>query len=155
MIILSGKDSVSDRVSGLQAGGDDYLCKPFALAELVARVYSLLRRAEGMQDVLVLKFADLSLDPVNRQAYRGTEQIELQPTEFSLLEFLMRNAGRAVSRTEILQHVWGYQFNPSTNLVDVHICRLREKIARPGKPKLLKTLRGVGYILSDEGAPSN
>ncbi len=147
VLFLSAKRTVDDRVRGLRAGGDDYLVKPFAFAELLARVETLLRRARGTQEPLRLKVADLVLDLLSRRAYRGEEEIELQKQEFGLLEYLMRNAGQVVTRTQILQRVWGYRFNPSTNVVDVHICRLREKIERPEKPKLLKTVRGAGYIL--------
>lgn len=147
VLILSAKRTVDDRVRGLRAGGDDYLVKPFAFAELLARLETLLRRARGTQEPIKLKVADLVLDLLSRKAYRGEEEIDLQAQEFGLLEYLMRNAGQVVTRTQILQQVWGYSFNPSTNVVDVHICRLREKMERPEKPKLLKTVRGAGYIL--------
>lgn len=147
VLILSAKRTVDDRVRGLRAGGDDYLVKPFAFAELLARLETLLRRARGTQEPTKLKVADLVLDLLSRKAYRGEEEIDLQAQEFGLLGYLMRNAGQVVTRTQILQQVWGYSFNPSTNVVDVHICRLREKIERPEKPKLLKTVRGAGYIL--------
>ena len=147
VLILSAKRTVDDRVRGLRAGGDDYLVKPFAFAERLARVETLLRRARGTQEPLKLKVADLVLDLLSRKAYRGEEEIELQKQEFGLLEYLMRNVGQVVTRTQILQQVWGYTFNPSTNIVDVHICRLREKIEHPQKPRLLKTVRGAGYVL--------
>lgn len=149
VLILSAKRSVSDRVLGLQAGGDDYLIKPFAFAELLARVQSLLRRVQGAPEPTRLKASDLTLDLLGRHVFRGREQIDLLPQEFSLLEYLVRNRGRIVTRTQILKHVWGYNFNPSTNVVDVHICRLRDKIERPDRPQLLRTVRGAGYMLVD------
>ncbi len=150
VLILSAKGSVSDRVTGLQLGADDYLTKPFAFAELLARIQSLLRRDRGAQEPLSLVVSDLILDLLNRKAFRGGEEIDLQPQEYSLLKYLMVNRGRVVTRTQILQHVWGYNFHPSTNLVEVHVCRLREKIERSDKPKLLRTIRGAGYMLNDD-----
>ena len=150
VLILSAKGSVSDRVTGLQLGADDYLTKPFAFAELLARIQSLLRRDRGAQEPLSLAVSDLILDLLNRKAIRGGEEIDLQPQEYSLLKYLMVNRGRVVTRTQILQHVWGYNFHPSTNLVEVHVCRLREKIERSDKPKLLRTIRGAGYMLNDD-----
>ena len=150
VLILSAKGSVSDRVTGLQLGADDYLTKPFAFAELLARIQSLLRRDRGAQEPLSLVVSDLILDLLNRKAIRGGEEIDLQPQEYSLLKYLIVNRGRVVTRTQILQHVWGYNFHPSTNLVEVHVCRLREKIERSDKPKLLRTIRGAGYMLNDD-----
>jgi two-component system, OmpR family, response regulator len=150
ILIVSGKSSVDDRVTGLQMGGDDYLSKPFAFAELLARIQSLLRRTRGSQGLVRLQVADLAIDLLSRRTFRGEQAIDLQPREFALLEYLMRNSGRVVTRTEILQRVWGYDFHPSTNVVEVHVCRLRAKVEAPGKPKLLKTIRGVGYALSDD-----
>jgi two-component system OmpR family response regulator len=150
VLILSAKGSVSDRVTGLQLGADDYLTKPFAFAELLARIQSLLRRDRGAQEPLSLVVSDLILDLLNHKAIRGGEEIDLQPQEYSLLKYLMVNRGRVVTRTQILQHVWGYNFHPSTNLVEVHVCRLREKIERPDKPRLLRTIRGAGYMLADD-----
>ena len=147
VLILSAKGSVSDRVTGLQLGADDYLIKPFSFAELLARIQCLLRRDRGTQEPVRLEAADLILDLLNRKAFRGEEEIDLQPQEYSLLRYLMHNSGRVVTRTQILKNVWGYDFHPSTNLVEVHICRLREKIERSDKPKLLRTIRGAGYIL--------
>lgn len=150
VLILSAKRSVDDRVLGLRAGGDDYLVKPFAFAELMARVESLLRRSQGSKEPVTLSVGGLSLDLLGRRAYRDDgEEIELQPQEFSLLEFLMRNSGNVVTKIQILQNVWGYNFNPSTNIIEVHVCRLREKIDRPDRPKLIKTVRGAGYVLVD------
>jgi DNA-binding response OmpR family regulator len=147
VLILSAKRTVDDRVRGLQAGGDDYLTKPFAFAELLARVQALIRRATGAAEPTRLTLADLSLDLLSRKVQRGTETVELRPREFALLEYLLRNAGRVVSKTSILSHVWGYNFDPNTNVVDVLVSRLRDRIDRPFPVKLLHTVRGVGYVL--------
>ncbi|HEX5220013.1 MAG TPA: response regulator transcription factor [Verrucomicrobiae bacterium] len=147
VLILSARRSVDDRVKGLQAGGDDYVTKPFAFSELLARVQALIRRSTQTSEPTSLTFADLSLDLLKREVRRGDKLIELQAREFSLLEYLMRNAGRVVSKTMILEHVWDYAFDPSTNVVDVLVCRLRNKIDRDFEPKLLHTLRGAGYVL--------
>ena len=147
VLILSARRSVDDRVRGLQAGGDDYLTKPFDFAELLARVQALIRRATGTPEPTRLVFADLSLDLLTRKVQRGTQSIELRPREFALLEYLMRNAGRVVSKTSILSHVWGYNFDPNTNVVDVLVSRLRDRIDKPFPTKLLHTVRGVGYVL--------
>ena len=147
VLILSAKRSVDDRVRGLQTGGDDYLTKPFAFAELLARVQALIRRATGAAEPTRLTVGDLSLDLLTRRVQRGPQDIELRPREFALLEYLMRNVGRVVSKTSILSHVWGYNFDPNTNVVDVLVSRLRDRIDRPFPVKLLHTVRGVGYIL--------
>ncbi len=147
VLILSARRSVDDRVRGLQAGGDDYLTKPFDFAELLARVQALIRRATGTPEPTRLAFADLSLDLLTRKVQRGAQAIELRPREFALLEYLMRNAGRVVSKTSILSHVWGYNFDPNTNVVDVLVSRLRDRIDKPFPAKLLHTVRGVGYVL--------
>ena len=147
VLILSARRSVDDRVRGLQAGGDDYLTKPFAFAELLARVQALIRRASGTAEPTRLAVGDLSLDLLTRQVQRGSQKLDLRPREFALLEYLMRNAGRVVSKTSILSHVWGYNFDPNTNVVDVLVSRLRDKIDRPFALKLLQTMRGVGYVL--------
>ena len=147
VLILSARRSVDDRVRGLQAGGDDYLTKPFDFAELLARVQALIRRATGTPEPTRLVFADLSLDLLTRKVQRGSQSIELRPREFALLEYLMRNAGRVVSKTSILSHVWGYNFDPNTNVVDVLVSRLRDRIDKPFPAKLLHTVRGVGYVL--------
>jgi DNA-binding response OmpR family regulator len=149
VLILSAKRSVDDRVRGLQAGGDDYLTKPFAFAELLARVQALIRRATGASEPTRLVVGDLTLDLLTRKVFRGTTGIDLRPREFSLLEYLMRNAGKVLSKTMILSHVWGYNFDPSTNVVDVLVSRLRDKIDRPFAKKLLHTVRGVGYVLRE------
>ena len=147
VLILSAKRSVDDRVRGLQAGGDDYLTKPFAFAELLARVQALIRRATGAAEPTRLSAGDLTLDLLTRKVHRGAQSIELRPREFALLEYLLRNAGRVVSKTSILSHVWGYNFDPNTNVVDVLVSRLREKIDRSFDQKLIHTVRGVGYVL--------
>jgi len=147
VLILSAKRSVDDRVRGLQAGGDDYLTKPFAFAELLARVQALIRRATGAAEPTRLSVGDLSLDLLTRKVQRGPQSVELRPREFALLEYLMRNAGRVVSKTSILSQVWGYNFDPSTNVVDVLVSRLRDRIDKPFSTRLLHTVRGVGYVL--------
>jgi len=147
VLILSAKRTVDDRVRGLQAGGDDYLTKPFAFSELVARVQALVRRATRSPDPTTLAIGDLVLDLLSRRVTRAGTSLDLRPREFALLEFLMRNAGRVVSKTMILSHVWDYNFDPQTNVVDVLVSRLREKIDRPFEKKLLHTVRGVGYVL--------
>jgi two-component system OmpR family response regulator len=147
VIILSAKHSVDDRVRGLQAGGDDYLVKPFAFTELLARVQALIRRSTGAAETTRLTAGDLTLDLVTRRVTRGGREIELRPREFALLEYLMRNAGRVVSKTMILAHVWDYSFDPGTNVVDVLVFRLREKIDKHFEHKMLQTVRGMGYVL--------
>ena len=147
VLILSAKRAVDDRVRGLQTGGDDYLTKPFDFAELLARVQALIRRATGAAEPTRLTAGDLTLDLLTRKVQRGSQSIELRPREFALLEYLMRNAGRVVSKTSILSHVWGYNFDPNTNVVDVLVSRLRDRIDKPFPVKLLHTVRGVGYVL--------
>lgn len=147
VLILSARRSVDDRVKGLQAGGDDYLTKPFAFAELLARLQALIRRSTGQAEPTRLSLADLTLDLLSRGAERSGRAVELRPREFSLLEYLLRNQGRVLTKTMILSHVWGYNFDPGTNVVDVLVSRLREKIDRDFEPKLIHTVRGVGYVL--------
>jgi two-component system OmpR family response regulator len=147
VLILSARRSVDDRVRGLQTGGDDYLTKPFAFAELLARVQALLRRASRAAEPTTMSVDDLAIDLLSRKVTRGGAAIDLRPREFALLEYLMRNAGKVVSKTMILSHVWDYNFDPQTNIVDVLVSRLREKIDRPFEKKLLHTVRGVGYVL--------
>jgi len=147
VIILSARRSVDDRVKGLQAGGDDYLTKPFSFSELLARVHALIRRAGKSVDPAVLTFGDLSLNLFKREVYRKNTKIDLQPREFSLLEYFIRNAERVLSKTMILEHVWDYSFDPQTNVVDVLVCRLRNKVDRDFDKKVIHTLRGVGYVL--------
>ncbi|MDG4476070.1 response regulator [Thiovibrio frasassiensis] len=150
VIILSAKRSVEDRIKGLQAGGDDYLTKPFSFSELLARVQALIRRAGAAPEATILQVEDLSLDKLTREVYRAERKIELQPREFSLLEYLMSNPGRVISKAMILEHVWDYNFDPQTNVVDVLICRLRNKIDRDFERKLIQTIRGVGYALGKD-----
>ena len=147
VLILSARRSVDDRVRGLQAGGDDYLTKPFAFAELLARVQALVRRATRSPEPTTLTVADVVMDLLSRRVTRGGKTLDLRPREFTLLEFLMRHAGHVVSKTMILSHVWEYNFDPQTNVVDVLVSRLREKIDRPFEAKLLQTVRVVGYVL--------
>jgi two-component system, OmpR family, response regulator len=148
VIILSAKRSVDDRVKGLKAGGDDYLVKPFAFSELLARVQALLRRATGgVSEPSRLSIGDLSMNLLSREVIRAGEKLDLQAREFSLLEYLMRNAERVVSKTMILDHVWGYSFDPQTNVVDVLVCRLRTKVDKNHGAKMIRTIRGVGYVL--------
>jgi DNA-binding response OmpR family regulator len=151
VIILSARADVSDRVLGLGAGADDYLTKPFSFAELIARVSALMRRALPKTESAVrLEFADLSLDLVARRARRGGRVVELHAKEFALLEYFLRNPDRVLSKTMILQHVWDYQFDPQTNVVDVLVSRLRSKIDRDFGTKLIHTIRGVGYVLRSD-----
>ncbi len=145
VIILSAKASVDDRVKGLQAGGDDYLTKPFACSELLARIQALIRRASQTAEPTRLSAGDLTLDLLTREVRRGMEKLELQPREFALLEYLMRHPGRTVTKTMILEHVFDYSFDPQTNVVDVLVHRLRSKVD-PDKTRL-HTQRGVGYVL--------
>ena len=147
VLILSAKRSVDDRIRGLQTGGDDYLTKPFSFAELLARVQALIRRANHESEPTSLKVGDLSMDLLRREVLRSGVKIELQPREFALLEYLMRNHGRVVSKTMIIEHVWGYGFDPLTNIVDVLISRLRSKVDHDFDQKLIHTFRGVGYAL--------
>ena len=149
VIILSAKGSIDDRVKGLQTGSDDYLTKPFAFSELLARVQALIRRAGGLSEPTRLTAGDLSLNLLTREVTRGGRKIDLQPIEFSLLEFLLRSAGRVVSKTMIMEHVWNYNFDPQTNVVEARICRLRDKIDRDFDRKLIHTVRGVGYVLKE------
>jgi len=150
VIILSARRSIDDRVLGLARGGDDYLTKPFAFSELLARLQALIRRASRQPEPTRLTVGDLSLDLVSRQVFRAGAAIDLQPKEFSLLAHLMRNAGRVVTKTTILERVWDYHFDPQTNVVDVVICRLRTKIDRDHPRKLIHTIRGVGYVLREQ-----
>jgi two-component system OmpR family response regulator len=150
VIILSAKGSIDDRVKGLQTGGDDYLTKPFAFSELLARVQALIRRASGLAEPTRLMVGDLSINLLTREVTRGGREIELKPIEFSLLEYLMRSAGRVVSKTMIMEHVWNYDFDPQTNVVEARVCRLRDKIDRDFDKKLIHTIRGVGYVLKEK-----
>jgi two-component system OmpR family response regulator len=147
VLILSARHTVDDRVTGLEAGGDDYLVKPFAFTELLARVQALIRRSTGTPASTQLTVGDLTLDLRSRRATRAGREIELRPREFSLLEYLMRNAGRVVSKTMILSHVWDYSFDPRTNVVDVLVHRVREKVDKGFDRKMIHTVRGIGYEL--------
>jgi two-component system OmpR family response regulator len=149
VIILSAKRSVEDRIKGLQTGSDDYLVKPFSFAELLARVQALIRRASGATEPSTLVVGDLSMDLLTRKVIRGGKRIDLPPLEFSLLEYLMRNAGNVVSKTMIMEHVWDYNFDPQTNVVEVRICKLRDKIDNDFEKKIIHTVYGAGYVLEE------
>ena len=151
VIVLSARADVGERVRGLEAGADDYLTKPFSFTELLARISAVVRRAAPRAPAATrLEVGDLALDVITRRATRGGRLIDLQSKEFTLLEYLMRNAGRVLSKTMILQHVWDYGFDPQTNVVDVLVSRLRSKVDRDFSPKLIHTIRGVGYVLRAE-----
>ena len=147
VLILSARHSVDDRVKGLQAGGDDYLTKPFAFAELLARLQALLRRSAGTTEPTRLVVGDLTLDLLSRKVERGGRAIELRPREFALLEYLMRHPERVLSKTMILSHGWGYSFDPGTNVVDVLVSRLRDQVDEGFATKMIHTVRGAGYVL--------
>jgi DNA-binding response OmpR family regulator len=149
VLILSARRTVDDRVKGLEAGGDDYLTKPFAFSELLARVQALIRRSSGSTGATYLKTGDLSMDLLTRRVVRSGVDIELQPKEFSLLEYFMRNEGRVVSKTLIMEHIYDYNFDPQTNVVDVLVCRLRNKLDKDFDIKMIQTIRGVGYVLKE------
>jgi len=151
VIILSAKRTVDDRIKGLQTGSDDYLTKPFSFSELLARVQALIRRAGRTSESTSLAVSDLSMNLLTREVKRGDKKIELQPREFAILEYLMRNWETVVSKTMILEHVWDYNFDPRTNVIEAHICKLRDKIDNGFGTKLIHTIRGVGYVLK-EGA---
>jgi len=146
-LILSALGAVDDRVKGLKAGGDDYLTKPYAFSELLARIEVMLRRSGGSTVETKLRVADLEMDLLARTVMRNGQEIDVQPREFLLLEYLMRNAGHVVTRTMLLEHVWDYHFDPQTNVIDVHISRLRQKIDKGFPKPLLHTVRGAGYCL--------
>ncbi len=149
-IILSARRSVEDRVKGLEIGSDDYLVKPFAFSELLARVQALIRRTGPGDEPTRFQLESLEVDLLKRRVKRGDKQIELQPKEFALLEYLLRNRGRVLSKTLILEHIWNYGFNPQTNVVDVLVCRLRNKIDKGFEKKLIHTIRGVGYVIRED-----
>jgi two-component system OmpR family response regulator len=150
ILILSALADVDERIKGLRAGGDDYLTKPFAFGELLARLDALGRRTRQDGTITTLEVADLRMDLLSRKVARGTRQILLQPREFKLLEYLMRHAGQVVTRTMLLENVWDYHFDPQTNVVDVHISKLRQKIEPEPERSLLRTVRNAGYMLSAE-----
>jgi two-component system, OmpR family, response regulator len=150
VLILSALGQVDDRVEGLRAGGDDYLPKPYAFSELLARVEVLGRRKGTPEKDMVYRVGDLELDRLAHEVKRSGKEILLQPREFRLLEYLMKNAGQVVTRTMLLEHVWDYHFDPQTNVIDVHVSRLRSKIEKDFETPLLKTVRGAGYMIKDE-----
>jgi len=147
VIILSARGATEDKVKGLQLGSDDYLTKPFAFSELLARIQALLRRSSGAAEPTKLELGDLSMNLITREVVRRGRRIDLQPLEFSLLEYLLRNAGKVVSKTMIMEHVWDYHFDPQTNVVESRIYHLREKVDKGFETKLIHTVRGVGYVL--------
>jgi DNA-binding response OmpR family regulator len=149
VLMLTARDAVGDKVTGLDLGADDYLSKPFAFEEFLARVRALLRRGGG-GPAPVLRLADLTLDPATREVRRGARRVELTAREHTLLEYFLRNAGRVLSRPMLAQHVWGLDFDPESNVVDVYVGYLRRRIEGPGERRLLHTVRGVGYVLKDE-----
>jgi two-component system OmpR family response regulator len=150
VLVLSALGTVDDRVKGLKAGGDDYLTKPFAFAELLARVEALLRRKSGPQATTVLRVGDLELDLLGRRATRANKELDLTAREFTLLEYLVRRTGQVVTRTMLLEGVWDLQFDPQTNLVDVHISRLRQAVDKGFDKPLIHTVRGAGYVVRDD-----
>jgi two-component system OmpR family response regulator len=149
ILILSALDAVDERIKGLRAGGDDYLTKPFAFGELLARVDALGRRSSGAETGHTLQVGDLRMDLLSRRVTRGSRAITLQPREFKLLEYLMRHANQVVTRTMLLEAVWEYNFDPQTNVVDVHISKLRQKIEHDSEPALVRTVRNAGYMMTD------
>ncbi len=152
VLFLSARKTVEDRLKGFKAGGDDYLVKPFSFAELVARLHALLRRSRPAQETNLLAVADLEVDLLAHKVRRAGQEINLQQREFALLAYLLHNRGRVVSKMMILEHVWGYDFDPQTNVVEACVCRLRDKIDQDAAHRLIRTVRGVGYVL-DETRP--
>lgn len=149
VLLLTARDAVADRVTGLDTGADDYLVKPFAFDELLARIRALLRRLGGDR-LVILTAADLTLDPATREVRRGEKKIDLTPKEYALLEYLLRNKGRVLNRARIAQHVWDYDFDTATNVIDVYINYLRKKVDADFLPRLIHTVRGAGYVLREE-----
>lgn len=149
VLILSAKRSLDDRIKGIQKGGDDYLVKPFSFSELLVRVQALIRRSSRTVEPSSLTYGDFSIDLLKREVIRSDKKIELQPREFALLEYLMRNPERVVSKTMILEHIWDFHFDPQTNVVDVLVCRLRNKVEKGFPQKMIHTIRGVGYVFKD------
>lgn len=150
VIILSAKNPVEDRVRDFQKGGDDYLAKPFAFSELLARIRTLIRRGTGTSELTCLRLGNLSMDLLKREVTRSGKLIDLQAREFALLEFLMRNTGQVVSKAAIMEHIWNYNLNSESNVVELHMCRLREKIEGEFGKKLIHTIKGVGYVLRED-----
>ncbi|WP_028008346.1 response regulator transcription factor [Solimonas flava] len=151
VLMISALSDVDERVRGLRAGGDDYMTKPFAPDEMAARVEVLMRRRRSAAPATELRVGDLELNLMTRTARRAGHELELLPTEFRLLEFMMRNSGQVLTRMMIFETVWGFHFDPGTNLIDVHIGRLRKKVDHPGLPPLIRTVRGSGYMIADAG----
>jgi DNA-binding response OmpR family regulator len=149
VIILSAKSSLDDRIKGLRSGGDDYMVKPFAFSELLVRIQALIRRANAVSEPTSLTVGDLTIDLLKHNVERSGVDIELQPLEFALLEYLVRNREIVVSKTMIMEHVWNYNFDPQTNVVEARMCRLRDKVDRPFQKKLIHTIRGVGYVVKE------
>lgn len=147
LLVLSAKDSVENKIQGLECGADDYLAKPFSFGELLARIQALLRRTAHSSEPTTLTAGDLTLDLLRRKVVRAGEPIDLQPLEFQLLEYMMRNRGRVISKTTILEHVWEYHFDTQSNIVEACVFRLREKIDKPYEKKMIRTVRGFGYML--------
>ena len=149
VLILSAKQSVEDRVKGLQTGSDDYLTKPFAFSELLARIQALIRRGSNVSDPRILEIADLSVNLLTHDVIRNNERIELQPLEYALIVYLLHNKGRIVSKNMIMEHVWDYNFDPQTNVVEARMCCLRDKLDKPFEKKLIHTVRGAGYVIKE------
>ena len=150
ILMLTARDAIKDRVEGLESGADDYLVKPFAPAELLARVHALLRRSAAAEKEQPLSYADLTLDPTTRETRRGDRSFELTPTEFDLLHYLMRHPRQVLRREQILEEVWGYDFGGDDNVLEVYVGYLRKKTELAGEPRLIQTVRGVGYVLREE-----
>ncbi len=150
ILMLTARDAIEDRVDGLESGADDYLVKPFAPAELVARVHALLRRIETRPDDTVAQYGDLKLDPVQHEAWRGDRLLDLTVTEFNLLHYLLRHPRQVLERSQILTEVWGYDFGGDSNVLEIYISYLRKKIETEGEPRLIQTVRGIGYVLREE-----
>jgi len=150
ILMLTARDAIEDRVDGLESGADDYLVKPFAPAELVARVHALLRRIETRPDDTVAQYGDLKLDPVQHEAWRGDRLLDLTVTEFNLLHYFLRHPRQVLERSQILTEVWGYDFGGDSNVLEIYISYLRKKIETEGEPRLIQTVRGIGYVLREE-----
>ena len=150
ILFLSGRKTVEDRLNGFKAGGDDYLVKPFSFAELVARLLALLRRSQPVSEQSLLTAANLELNLLSRKVFRGGLEIELQQREFALLSYLLQHKGRVISKMMILEQVWGYDFDPQTNVVEACVCRLRDKVDKKKQQRLIHTVRGVGYVLDEK-----
>lgn len=151
VLVLSAKRSLGDRIKGIETGADDYLVKPFAFSELLVRVQALIRRSSIGEEGSALSYSDVSIDLIKREVLRAGQKIELQPREFALLVLLVRNAERTITKTMILEHIWEFQFDPQTNVVDVLMCRLRNKIEKGYEKKFIRTIRGIGYVFQEPG----